>query len=95
MAVPAPRTEPVVALDRGVVLLAADSDGKTIENPQHLKRSLARAARAERVVCRRKKGSKKEEKAKIRIAKLHRKVRRQRNHLGTKSGPPTPRATAR
>ncbi len=79
--IPAPRTEPVVALDRGVVLLVADSDGKKIENPRCLKRSLVRLAKAQRVVSRRKKGSKNREKAKVRVAKLHRRVRRQRNHV--------------
>lgn len=78
---PSRHTEPVVALDRGLVLLTADSDGKTIENPRHLKRSQARIARAQRIVARRKKGSKNREKAKLRVAKLHRKVRRQRDHL--------------
>jgi len=76
-----PRTEPVVALDRGVVLLVADSDGKKIENPRHLKHSLVRLARAQRVVSRRQKGSKNREKAKVRVAKLHRRVRRQREHV--------------
>ena len=78
---PASRAEPVVGLDRGVVLLVADSDGKKIENPCHLKHSIARLARAQRIVSRRKKGSKNREKAKIRVAKLHRMVRRQRNHV--------------
>jgi putative transposase len=78
---PAPRIEPVVALDRGVVLLVADSDGKKIENPRHLKRALVRLAKAQRVVSRRKKGSKNREKAKVRVAKLHRMVRRQRDHV--------------
>lgn len=77
---PEPRVEPIVAIDRGIVLLVADSDGKKIENPRCLKRSLARLATAQRIVSRRKKGSKNQEKAKIRVAKLHRKVRRQREH---------------
>jgi putative transposase len=75
------RREPAVALDRGVVLLVADSDGKKIENPRYLKRSCIRLARAQRIVCRRKKDSKNREKAKLRVAKLHRRVRRQRNHV--------------
>ena len=79
--VPAPRADPVVALDRGVILLVADSDGKKIKNPRYLKRSLVRLARAQRVVSRRKKGSKNREKAKVRVAKLHRTVRRQRDHI--------------
>jgi putative transposase len=78
---PAHRTEPVVALDRGCVNLIADSDGKLIDNPRHLKRSLARLARAQRVVSRREKGSKNREKAKVRVAKLHRTVRRQREYV--------------
>jgi putative transposase len=78
---PAPRAKPAVALDRGVVLLVADSDGKKVENPQHLRRSLARLSGAQRVVSRRKKGSKNREKAKVRVAKLHRRVRRQREHV--------------
>ena len=76
-----PRIEPVVALDRGLVLLIADSDGKKIENPRHLKHSLARIAHAQRIVSRRKKGSKNREKIKVKVAKLHRRVRRQRDHV--------------
>lgn len=78
---PLPRVEPVVALDRGVVNLVADSDGRVVPNPQHLKRAMVRLAHAQRVVARRKKGSKNREKAKIRVARLHRTVRRQRDHL--------------
>jgi putative transposase len=77
---PSARTEPVVALDRGITVLVADSDGNRIENPRHLQKTLKRIAHAQRVVSRRKKGSKNREKAKIRVAKLHRTVRRQRDH---------------
>lgn len=79
--VPTARTEPVVALDRGCVNLVADSDGNLFANPRHLQRSHARLARAQRVVSRRQKGSKNREKAKLRVARLHRKVRRQRDHV--------------
>ena len=78
---PATRTAPVVAIDRGVVLLTADSDGRAIENPAYLERTLKRLARAQRTVARRKKGSKNREKAKACVASLHRKVRRQREHV--------------
>ena len=77
---PAPRTEPVVGIDRGVANLLADSDGNLIPNPKYLDRTLKRLAHAQRVVSRRKKGSKNREKAKVRVATLHRKVRRQREH---------------
>jgi putative transposase len=78
---PAPRTEPVVAIDRGVVNAAADSEGTLHANPRFYERSLKHLARAQRTVSRRTKGSKNREKAKLRVAKLHRKVRRQREHL--------------
>jgi putative transposase len=78
---PALRTEPVVAIDRGVTNLLADSDGRIVPNPKHLERSLARLARAQRTVSRRKKGSKNRAKAINRVNRIHRKVRRQRDHV--------------
>jgi putative transposase len=78
---PAPRTEPVVAIDRGVVNLIGDSDGRLIPNPAFYERALKRLAQAQCVVSRRKKGSKNREKAKARVAVIHRKVRRQREHV--------------
>lgn len=77
---PTPKNEPVVALDRGIRHLLADSDGRLVENPAHLERSLKRLARAQRVVSRRKKGSKNRQKAVARVARLHRKISRQREH---------------
>ena len=77
---PARKTEPVVALDRGVHNLIGDSDGTLIPNPAHLERTLERLARAQRVVSRREKGSKKRRKAIARVISLHRKIRRQREH---------------
>lgn len=79
VAEPAPRTVPVVAIDRGVVNVIADSDGNIVENPRRLE--AARLARAQRNVSRKRKGSKNREKAKRRVAVLHRKVRRQREHM--------------
>jgi putative transposase len=81
IASPVLRTAPAVALDRGVVNVIADSDGNIVENPKHMDATAKRLARAQRTVSRRKKGSKNREKAKHRVAVLHRKVRRQRDHL--------------
>jgi putative transposase len=81
VAEPAQRTEPVVAIDRGITNLIADSDGRIVANPKHLERALHRLALAQRAVSRRKKGSKNREKARVRVARLHRKVRRQRDHV--------------
>ena len=76
-----PRTSPIVAIDRGVVNVVADSDGKIVENPRFYEHAMRRLAHAQRVVSRRKKGSKNREKAKARVMRLSRKVRRQRGHV--------------
>lgn len=78
---PAPRVNPVVALDRGVINIVADSDGCIVEAPRHLTLALRRLARAQHTVSRRKKGSKNRSKAKLRVMRLHRTVRRQRDHF--------------
>jgi putative transposase len=75
---PTPRTEPVVAVDRGVINLIGDSDGRLEPAPRFLKAALRRLAHAQRAVSRKKKGSCNREKAKVRVMRLHRKVRRQR-----------------
>jgi putative transposase len=77
---PTRRTAPVVAIDRGITHLLADSDGRLVDNPRHLARSLARLARAQRTLARRQKGSYRRTKAVRRVMRLHRKVRRQRDH---------------
>lgn len=78
---PTPRIDPVVAIDRGITHLLADSDGRLVDNPRCLQRSLGRLARAQRAVARKKKGSKNRDKAKLRVMRLHRTVRRQRAHV--------------
>jgi putative transposase len=78
---PAPRTESVVAIDRGIVNALADSNGCLTPNPRFYKKALKKLAKAQRVVARRKKGSKRQKKAKIRVMRIHRKVRRQREHF--------------
>jgi len=77
---PIPRTEPVVAIDRGIVNFGATSDGELIPNPELLVASLKRLAQAQRTVSRRRKGSKNRDKAKRRVVRIHRTVRRQREN---------------
>ena len=78
---PAPRVEPVVALDRGVINIVADSDGRVEPSPRYYDRSRKRLARAQRTLSRRKKGSRNRDKARARVARLHQKVRRQREQV--------------
>ena len=77
---PEPRTAPIVSIDRGIANFGATSDGELIPNPQPLVASLRKLARAQRVVARRKESSKNQTKAKLRVARVHRTVRRQRAH---------------
>lgn len=77
-----PRDSLIVAIDRGVINAVGDSTGKDpIPNPRFYERSLCALVRAQRSVVHKKKGSKNREKAKLRVAKIHRKVRRQREHF--------------
>lgn len=78
---PEPRQTPMVAVDRGITSVLADSDGGLTPNPKFYERAMRRLARAQRIVSRRKKGSRNREKAKLRVMRLHRKVRRQREHF--------------
>lgn len=75
---PLPRTAPVIALDRGVVNAVADSDGAVIRSPRFYAEAMKRLARAQRGLSRKCMGSRNREKAKLRVARIHRKVARQR-----------------
>ena len=87
---PAPHPGPAIGLDRGVANIVADSDGRIVENPRHADKAAARIARAQRNVARKVEQAKRDgrkpvganiTKARERVAKLQRKVRRQRDHL--------------
>jgi putative transposase len=78
---PIQRTEPIVALDRGVMNIVGDSNGRLVQSPRFYEASLCRLASAQRSVSRKKKGSKNREKANVRVMRLHRKVRRQREYF--------------
>ena len=76
---PLPSTKPAVAIDRGVVNLLADSDGRVVPHPRPFERLKRRIARAQRTMARRKKGSQNQQKARVRVARLQRKARQQRD----------------
>ena len=77
---PAASTLPAVGVDRGVMMLLADSEGGLVPNPGHGEQRAARMANAQRAVARKQKGSQNQRKARVRVARLQRKVRRQREH---------------
>jgi putative transposase len=78
---PARRDGPTVALDRGVANVVADSEGRLVENPRHLDRMAPKIVRAQRRLARTKKESNNRKKAAATVARLQRKVRRQRDHV--------------
>ena len=71
-------------VDLGLSHLATLSTGETVESPKFLRASEQRLIRAQRVVSRRKKGSHRREKAKVRLARCHAKVRDQRRDFAHK-----------
>jgi putative transposase len=69
----------VIGVDVGIEKFATLSNGEMIPNPRHTKRSEARLARLQRRMARKKKGSRNRNKARIAVAKCHRRIARQRN----------------
>lgn len=77
-----PANGSVVGIDMGVANFLADSNGEFVENPRHGARGAAKLKAAQQGLSRCKRGSKRRRKAVETVARLHRKVRRQRlDHL--------------
>src|SRR5215211_1247592 len=70
--------KPAVGLDVGLKVFLADSEGNTIPNPRHYRKSQKKLRRAYRKLCRRKKDSNRRKKAARSVAKKHLKIARQR-----------------
>lgn len=79
---PLPETDTVAGIDLGLTDLAivAQSDGTRykVPNPRHLRSKERKLAKAQKELSRRKKGSNNREKSRVKVAKLHRKVRETR-----------------
>ena len=73
-----------IGVDLGLAHLATLSTGEVFDPPKFLRRSEVRLARAQRVVSRRRRGSHNREKARVRLARCHAKVRYQRRDFAHK-----------
>jgi putative transposase len=73
---PAPKKE--VGINRGAVHAIADTDGRVVDSPQYYGRALGRIAKLSRDLKRKAPGGRNYHKAQMRLAKAHRKIRRQR-----------------
>lgn len=73
-----PRTGSSVGIDAGIASLVTLSTGEKVTNPRHEKRDRARLARAQRVLARKQQGSANRAKAKLRVARIHGRIRDRR-----------------
>jgi putative transposase len=71
-------TKTPIGVDLGLLSLVATSDGEKVEHPRFLRKAEKRLKHLQRVLSRRKKGSKNRFKARRRVASQHSRVRRQR-----------------
>lgn len=68
-----------IGVDVGISHFAIVSTGEKIDNPRHLRKSMAKLKAEQRSLSRKKKGSRNRKKQKMVVAKLHEKVTNQRN----------------
>lgn len=73
-----PSTGETVGVDLGIKSLAILSDGTTYPNSKHLAKNLKKLARLQRQLSRKSKGSKRREKARVKVAHLHEHISNQR-----------------
>ena len=78
---PLPSTGAVVGLDMGLKSFAITSDGVDYENHRHLCKSQKKLARLQRQLSRKSKGSKRREKARVKVARLQEHVANQRGDM--------------
>jgi len=76
---PIPAVDAQIGLDVGIKDFATDSNGLHYENPKYLAASLKKLARERRGLSRKVKGSINYEKQRLKIAKLHERIRNRRN----------------
>ncbi len=70
-----------IGIDVGLKTLAVLSNGETVENPRWFRTQTRKLAHAQRSLMRKQKGSRNRGKARIVVARLHQKVKDQRNDL--------------
>lgn len=76
-----PPTGTSVGVDAGITSLVTLSTGEKVTNPRHERRDRKRLARAHRVLSRKAKGSANRAKAKLRVARIHGKIRDRRRDV--------------
>jgi putative transposase len=77
-------TNKTIGLDVGLTHFYTDSNGQTVENPRHLRKSEKALKRLQRKLSHTEKGSKNRAKARNRLSRKHLKVSRQRKDFAVK-----------
>ena len=72
---PLPPTDKQVGIDGGVSSLITTSDGEKIANPKHFNRLYHKLSVAQKELSRKTKGSKNRDKARLKVAKIHAKIK--------------------
>jgi putative transposase len=76
-----PKTGKTIGIDLGIKTLAVMSDGSVIENSRLLKQNLKKLRRQQRAFARKQKESKNREKNRVKLARIHRKIRLKRRDI--------------
>jgi putative transposase len=71
-------TKSTIGLDMGLNHFYTDSNGEQVENPRFYRKAEKSMKRSQRLVSRRKKGSSNRRKARVKLARVHLKISRQR-----------------
>jgi len=71
---PLPINDNSIGIDLGITSLIVTSNGDKVANPKQFKKHYQRLKRAQKNLCRKQKGSKNREKARIKVAKVHLKI---------------------
>ena len=74
-----PVTDKVVGIDLGLHDIIVCSDGERVPSPKYFRKSEQRLARVQRALSRTQKGSNGHEKARLKVARCHQKIKNQRN----------------
>jgi len=72
------KTKEPIGIDLGLISTITLSNGEKVENPRILNKSIEKIKKLQRILSRKQKGSHNRQKARIQLASLWRKVRRQR-----------------
>ena len=76
---PLPVTDKVIGIDLGLHDIIVCSDGERVEAPKYFRKSEQKLAKRQRAFSRTQKGSNGHEKARLKVARCHQKIKNQRN----------------